>query len=87
MHIDCAHDAHAQVGEGPVWDPAEKVLWWTDINGRPMDRFDQRDRTDRAFTMPVRVGCFALRRATNRPVVSSASGTGFKRLPEPQFAG
>ena len=61
MRIECVVDAHAQVGEGPVWDAQEQVLWWTDINGRIMHRFDPRSGKDREFEVPFRVGCFALR--------------------------
>ncbi len=63
MRIECVVDAHAQVGEGPVWDEADQVLWWTDINGRVMHRYDPNNGEDRAFEMPFRVGCFALRDA------------------------
>ncbi|MBL8699375.1 MAG: SMP-30/gluconolactonase/LRE family protein [Alphaproteobacteria bacterium] len=59
--VTCLVDARAQVGEGPVWDPAEGVLWWTDINGRDMHRFDPRTGRDEIFAVGVRVGCFALR--------------------------
>lgn len=59
--ITCLVDARAKVGEGPVWDPVDGVLWWTDINGRRMHRFDPRSGRDEAFDMGIRVGCFALR--------------------------
>ncbi len=61
--ITCLVDAMAQVGEGPVWDPVDEVLWWTDINGRRMHRFDPRTGRDEAFELGIRVGCFALRAA------------------------
>ncbi|MBM3522251.1 MAG: SMP-30/gluconolactonase/LRE family protein [Alphaproteobacteria bacterium] len=59
--ITCLVDAQAQVGEGPVWDPIDGILWWTDINGRRMHRFDPRTGRDEAFEFDIRVGCFALR--------------------------
>jgi len=59
--ITCLVDAGAQVGEGPVWDPAGQVLWWTDINGCTMHLFDPRTGKDRVFDLGIRVGCFALR--------------------------
>ncbi len=59
--ITCLVDARAQVGEGPVWDPVDAVLWWTDINGRRMHRFDPRTGRDELFQLAIRVGCFALR--------------------------
>lgn len=59
--ITCLVDARAQVGEGPVWDGVDEVLWWTDINGRRMHRFDPRTGRDEEFDLGIRVGCFALR--------------------------
>lgn len=63
VSVTCLVDAEAQVGEGPVWDPAAQVLWWTDINGRNMHRFDPSTGEDRVYELGVRVGCFALRQA------------------------
>jgi sugar lactone lactonase YvrE len=59
--VTCLVDAQAQVGEGPVWDPIDEVLWWTDINGRTMHRYDPRKMEDKVFDLGIRVGCFALR--------------------------
>lgn len=61
MKIECVVDARAQVGEGPVWETAEQVLWWTDINGRTVHRFDPKTGKDTVHDMPFRVGCLALR--------------------------
>lgn len=59
--ITCLVNAGAQVGEGPVWDPVEAVLWWTDINGRLLHRFEPRSGRDTTFDAGMRVGSFALR--------------------------
>ncbi len=61
MKITCLVDAQARVGEGPVWDGIEQVLWWTDIDGRALHRFDARTGHDRVYDLGLRVGCFALR--------------------------
>ena len=29
--VDLLIDAHALVGEGPIWDADANVLWWLDI--------------------------------------------------------
>ena len=63
LEITCVVDAKAQLGEGPVWDEHDQVLWWTDIKGRCMHRFDPASKTDTSYPLPVRVGCFALREA------------------------
>lgn len=62
MKIACLVDAKAQVGEGAVWDAEGEALWWTDINGRVIHRYDPRTNEDRVFDIGMRVGCFALRK-------------------------
>jgi len=61
LTIECVVDARALVGEGPLWDEVEQALWWTDIKGRIVHRFDPSSGEDRAFPMPIRVGAMALR--------------------------
>ena len=38
--IDCVAPADAQLGESPVWDVDRQLLWWVDINGRAIHRYD-----------------------------------------------
>ena len=42
MHVDCVCDARASLGEGPLWRAADETLWFTDIKGRSLCRFDPR---------------------------------------------
>ena len=37
-NIVCALDAKALLGEGPLWDPAAKRLYWVDIKRRQLHR-------------------------------------------------
>jgi sugar lactone lactonase YvrE len=54
-------DAHAILGEGPVWDDEAGVLWWVDIEGRQIHRFDPATRADTTLETPSHVGAVALR--------------------------
>jgi sugar lactone lactonase YvrE len=54
-------DARARLGEGPVWDAQGGVLWWVDIEGRRIHRYDPVSRQDRALATPSEVGAVALR--------------------------
>ncbi len=54
-------DAHATVGEGPVWDQATGVLWWVDIEGRLVHRFDPDRGADESIEMPSMAGAVAVR--------------------------
>jgi sugar lactone lactonase YvrE len=54
-------DAHAEIGEGPVWDSVRGVLLWVDITGKLVHEFDPRTGSDAAFPVPMPVGSLALR--------------------------
>ncbi len=49
-----------QVGESPLWSPAEQALWWVDIDGRALHRCDWATRAVRSWPTPERTGCIAL---------------------------
>jgi sugar lactone lactonase YvrE len=50
------------LGEGPVWDPRARCLWWVDIRGPFVRRFDLRAERIDTWTMPEMVGSLAVRR-------------------------
>jgi sugar lactone lactonase YvrE len=43
-----------------VWDPKDACLWWTDIDGRAVWRFDPLTEASERFTPPDRVGFIAV---------------------------
>ena len=49
-----------RVGESPVWSVAEQALYWVDIEGRHIHRFDWASKTQQTWNTPERVGCIAL---------------------------
>lgn len=49
-----------RVGECPVWSVAEQALYWVDIEGRHIHRFDWATQTQATWNTPERVGCIAL---------------------------
>jgi sugar lactone lactonase YvrE len=55
-------DAHATLGEGPVWDADAGVLWWVDIEDRRIHRFDPVTRDDTSIETASMVGALALRK-------------------------
>lgn len=52
-----------ETGESPVWDERARCLWWTDIPAKRLHRIDPATGLTESFSMPGRVGCFALRRS------------------------
>src|SRR5450755_4504963 len=59
--ITCVVDAKAILGEGPCWDPRENVLWWVDIWGKLIHRFDPASGRDETWPSPEYLGCLAVR--------------------------
>lgn len=75
--IRCVANPGALVGEGPVWDQSAQVLWWVDIKGQRLFRFDPARGENRAWAMPERIGCVAPRRSGG---LIGAFQTGFKGI-------
>lgn len=59
--IECVLPWKATVGESPVWHPDEQRLYWIDIQGRQIHRFDPITRHNESFTLPEIVTCIQLR--------------------------
>jgi len=76
MKIACVVDARAQLGEGTIWDPAAGVLWWIDIYGPTIYRFDPVKGESHSWPAPECLGCIGLR-AAGGLVVTMASGFHF----------
>jgi L-arabinonolactonase len=61
------------IGEGPVWDVAEQALYFIDILGRKVLRFDPANGVTREWVVPDIIGSMALR-AGGGAVVALANG-------------
>ncbi len=49
------------VGESPVWSTAEQALFWVDVEGRLIQRFDPTTRNLQQWPMPEATGSIGLR--------------------------
>src|SRR5579859_2806517 len=47
------------LGEGPLWNPRDGRLWWTDIQEKRLRRLEPATRAVDDLPMPERVGSFA----------------------------
>src|SRR5205807_4085458 len=72
--VEVAVDARVQLGEGPLWDEREGVLWWVDINAGHVHRFDPATGQDRFFQVDQTVGAVALRTAGSELVLAARHG-------------
>jgi len=76
--IELVIDAHAEIGESPLWSVAEGALYWIDIKKPELRRLDEATGEERRWLLPSQVGAFAL---TRRPVGSLlALRDGLKQL-------
>lgn len=50
----------ALLGECPVWNDSEQVLYWEDIDGRCIHRWDPASETEETRSLPGRPGSFVL---------------------------
>lgn len=55
-------DPQTRLGECPVWSVAEQALYFVDITGRKLHRFDPRSRGHTVFEVFEEIGCFGLAR-------------------------
>jgi sugar lactone lactonase YvrE len=53
---ECVLGLGAELGEGPVWRAAEQALWFVDIKGRRIHRFEVATREWRTWTAPAQPG-------------------------------
>ena len=52
MRIEIALDARNGVGEGPFWDERSEALWWVDITGRSVQRWQPATGERQSWPMP-----------------------------------
>ena len=59
--IDCVAAADAGLGESPVWDSELGVLWWVDIIGQDIHRYDPVSGEDRKSGFPLTPAALSVR--------------------------
>lgn len=55
--VDCVLSARARVGEGPIWSPSRRALWWVDISAGVLHLLEPSAGVDEQWPMPGRLGC------------------------------
>jgi len=56
MHAKLVLDAKAMLGEGSIWHPIEKKLYWVDIEGKALHIYDPATKKDIQFATASRIG-------------------------------
>ncbi|SDI56505.1 SMP-30/gluconolactonase/LRE family protein [Natribacillus halophilus] len=57
----CIHDLKSSLGEGPVWNHGEQALYWVDINGQIIYKWQSDEEEPHAYHLPEKVGCLSMR--------------------------
>lgn len=71
--VELVLDAHARIGEGPVWDEREGLLVWVDIERGELHRLDPGSGTDERYTVDGELGA-AVPRAGGGYVLAREDG-------------
>jgi sugar lactone lactonase YvrE len=61
MRIERVPTVHCMVGEGPVWDVAEQALYFIDIVGKAVHRYDPASERTQSWEVGQMIGSMALR--------------------------
>ncbi len=75
--VDVVVDARARLGECPLWSGAEQALYWIDIDGRAVHRFDPATGADETRATPGRPGSIALTAEPGRLLLASEHRVGW----------
>ncbi|MGH6782793.1 MAG: SMP-30/gluconolactonase/LRE family protein, partial [Sphingomonadaceae bacterium] len=72
-HPVCVWDVAAELGEGPLWSPADQMLWFVDIKQDRLHRLDTRTGEGRSWATPAAPG-FVARSERGGLIVGAKSG-------------
>jgi sugar lactone lactonase YvrE len=73
LTVEVAFHHPSELGEGAIWDEQQGVLYWVDIIGNKVNRFDPRNRSNLAYDVGESVGTVVLSR-DNRLLLGVRSG-------------
>ncbi|WP_425410213.1 SMP-30/gluconolactonase/LRE family protein [Hyphococcus sp.] len=61
----CIAPVAAVLGEGPIWSPSERRLYWLDIKGKRLFAYDPAKKSTAAFETPAMVSALGLARGAD----------------------
>ncbi|QFU14773.1 SMP-30/gluconolactonase/LRE family protein [Microvirga thermotolerans] len=62
MPLSVALDVRAQLGECPIWNADEQALYFVDIKGRAVHRYEPATGGHAVMAMPEEIGCIGFRK-------------------------
>eukprot|EP01133_Synstelium_polycarpum_P013223 gene13223-15534_t len=80
IHAELLYAAGAELGEGSIWDHANKLLYWIDIEGRKFHVMNTTTMEDRSIDLEERPGTVVPRAGYKDQVVIAMKEVGVKFL-------
>jgi xylono-1,5-lactonase len=77
MQVYCVADAHAELGEGPLWDADRGLLWWVDIKGKTLHSHHPASGDNRCQRLEQRLTALGMARGGD---LIACGDQGFVRL-------
>lgn len=63
MQAKCVLRTNAIIGESPRWSESDQALYWVDIYGPSVNRFDPASGATKSWRLPEKIGCFSFTRS------------------------
>ena len=63
MTVESIVNVSAKIGEGPIWDVRQNCLWWIDILGQQLYRFDPQTKINSSWNLDVTPGTVVVRKS------------------------
>jgi len=60
MRLETVLDAHATIGESPMWVPQENSIYWIDVKAPALHRYEVANGATRTWTVTSDIGGFAM---------------------------
>jgi sugar lactone lactonase YvrE len=74
MPVELLLDAHATIGESPLWVAAENALYWMDIKAPALYRLHPRTLDQARWSLPADIGAFAMLHGEDAALVALRTG-------------
>jgi D-xylonolactonase len=55
-NVECVCQIGARLGEGPLWSPHERAVWFVDVKGRRIHRYEEQSGRLQSWDAPEEVG-------------------------------
>lgn len=80
LTITCIWNGHNILGEGPLWDPSQQVLYWLDIEQAQLHQLNPKTKQHQQWLLPEKASAIALG-SKNNLLITFSQQFGFIEIP------